>query len=66
MNGQLQVTSDGTTSRSVNHGFILPGEKRLLLYIRPYLGIDCLHSTLKLRQCPFTRIAWMPTGADIV
>ncbi len=32
MNRQLQVTSEGTTSRSANNVFTLPGGKRLLLY----------------------------------
>ncbi len=62
-NPQLQVTSAGTTSRSVNHVFILTGGKRLLLFVRLDRGIDCLHTSLKLRQCPASRIAWMPFGA---
>ncbi len=60
---QLQVTSEGKTERFVNHVFILQGGKRLLLYVRPDRGIDGYHTSLKLRQCPVSRIAWMPTGA---
>ncbi len=63
LNHQLQVTSEGTTLRSVNHVFILPDGKRLLLFVRPDSGIDRHHTSLKLRQCPISRIAWMPTGA---
>ncbi len=61
LNRQLQVTSTGTTSRSVNHVCIKPGGKQLLLYVRPDRGIDCLHTSPKLRQCPVSRTTWMPT-----
>ncbi len=60
MNRQLQVTPEGTTPKSVDHVFILPGGKRLLLYVRPDRGIDCLHTSVKLRYGLITRIAWMP------
>ncbi len=63
LNRQLQVNSEGTTSRSVNRVFILPDRKRLLLYLRPDRGIDCLHTSLNLRQCPISRITGMSTDA---
>ncbi len=37
------------TLRYVNHVCILLDGKRLLLYVRPDLGIDCLHTSLKPR-----------------
>ncbi len=43
--------------------FHLARRKRLLLFVRPDRGIDCLHTSPKLRQCPASRIAWMPIGA---
>ncbi len=63
LNRWLQVTSEGTISRSVNYVLTLPGGKRLLQFVRPDSGKDCLHTSLRLRQCPASRIAWMPTGA---
>ncbi len=57
LNHQLLVTSEGTTSRSINHGFTLPGGKRLLRFVRPDRGIDCLYTLPKLRQCPASGIA---------
>ncbi len=63
LNRQLQVTSESTTSKSVNHVFISSGGQRLLLYVRPDRGVDYLYTSLKIRQCPVSRIAWMPTGA---
>ncbi len=63
LNRPLQVTSAGTTSRSVNHVFILSGGRRIFLHVRLDRGIDCLHTSPKLRQCPVSRTAWMPAGA---
>ncbi len=50
-------TQGQTTSTTF---FILPGGKRLLLYVRPGPGLDCFHTSPKLRQCPISR---MPTDA---
>ncbi len=63
LNRQLQVTSAGTTSSSVNHVIILPSGTRISLYVRPGRGVDCFNTSLKLRQCPVSRTAWMPTDS---
>ncbi len=60
----LQVIYEGTTSRSVNHVLILPNGKRFLQYARPDREINRLHTSPKLRQCPFPRIAKVPTRAS--
>ncbi len=64
MNTQLQLTSDGTTSKSVNPNFILSDGNRLLLYVRPDDGKDCLHKSMKLREGPIFIIDWTPSGAS--
>ncbi len=62
MKRQLQVTSEGTNSRSVNHVFGLPGGKRHLRDVLLGRGIDCLHTSLKLPQCPLSGAIRMSTG----
>ncbi len=41
----------------------LPDGKLLSLCVRSDRGKDCLHTSMKLKQCQGSRIAWMPAGA---